>query len=200
MLFKEVKNMLKIYFSKSRMPVWFSVPLAAAPAVADRAGAATPDSISSIGSSSSTQQRQQQQLHQQQQQQQIQPSAVSQQPSPAAPAQSVPGTPPTGQDQQQHPQPGIGQCTVLGLPWLFSLHTCSSLSFFCQACSFGCQACSFSFKFNICSFLSLSSFFLFYFFKFLASMVVLFFLSSSRLFLYLFFSFNTYSVSLFILF
>ncbi|KAK7107711.1 protein TFG-like isoform X2 [Littorina saxatilis] len=74
----------------------------------DRAGAATPDSISSIGSSSSVQ-RQQQLQQQQQQQQQPQHFQPSSMPSQVTSTVSVPGTPPTGHDQQQQPpQPGTG--------------------------------------------------------------------------------------------
>lgn len=73
----------------------------AAPPVLDRAGAATPDSISSVGSSSSTQQYRQQHLQQQQQQQ----HNVGPQAAHVQTPQGVPGTPPTSQAQQQQ-QPG----------------------------------------------------------------------------------------------
>lgn len=68
--------------------------------IADRAGAATPDSISSIGSSSSTRQ------HQQQQQTQYQP--------PSSLQSAVPGTPSVGheQHQQHHQQPASSVAAV----------------------------------------------------------------------------------------
>lgn len=77
----------------------------AAPPVLDRAGAATPDSISSIGSSSSTQQYRQQHLQQQQPQQQQQQHNMGPQAAHVQTPQGVPGTPPTSQAQQQQ-QPG----------------------------------------------------------------------------------------------
>ncbi|XP_076466807.1 uncharacterized protein LOC143298031 [Babylonia areolata] len=70
-----------------------------ASAMAERAGAATPDSISSVGSASSSQQRQQQQM------QQMQSGAFAQPGTPVVSSQSLAGGPASGHNQQQQAGP-----------------------------------------------------------------------------------------------